>query len=31
LREFAKTENRNVSPKSQGFFEKLKRHFGNHS
>jgi molecular chaperone DnaJ len=31
LREFAKTENRTVSPKSQGFFEKLKRHFGNHS
>ncbi|HSV99146.1 MAG TPA: molecular chaperone DnaJ [Sedimentisphaerales bacterium] len=30
LREFAKTENRNVSPKSQGFFERLKRHFGNH-
>jgi molecular chaperone DnaJ len=30
LREFAQTENRNVSPKSQGFFEKLKRHFGNH-
>jgi molecular chaperone DnaJ len=31
LREFAKTENRTVSPKSQGFFERLKRHFGNHS
>jgi len=31
LREFAKTENRNVSPKSTSFFEKLKRHFGNHS
>jgi len=30
LREFAKTENIDVSPKSQGFFEKLKRHFGNH-
>jgi molecular chaperone DnaJ len=31
LREFAATENKHVSPKSQGFFEKLKRHFGNHS
>ena len=31
LREFAQTENKRVSPKSQGFFEKLKRHFGNHS
>ena len=30
LREFAPTENKRVSPKSQGFFEKLKRHFGNH-
>ncbi len=30
LREFAQTENIDVSPKSQGFFEKLKRHFGNH-
>lgn len=30
LREFAQTENINVSPKAQGFFEKLKRHFGNH-
>jgi molecular chaperone DnaJ len=29
LREFAKTEDRQVSPKSQSFFEKLKRHFGN--
>jgi molecular chaperone DnaJ len=29
LREFAETENRNVSPKSSSFFEKLKRHFGN--
>ncbi|MCU0916289.1 MAG: molecular chaperone DnaJ [Planctomycetes bacterium] len=28
LREFAQTENRNVSPKSQNFFERLKRHFG---
>jgi len=31
LREFAKTENKDVSPKSTSFFEKLKRHFGNHS
>ncbi len=31
LRQFAAMENKNVSPKSQGFFEKLKRHFGNHS
>jgi molecular chaperone DnaJ len=31
LREFAATENKNVSPKSQKFFEKLKRHFGSHS
>ena len=30
LREFAETENANVSPKAQGFFEKLKQHFGNH-
>jgi molecular chaperone DnaJ len=30
LREFAKTENKHVSPKSVGFFEKLKQHFGNH-
>jgi len=30
LREFAKTENKHVSPKSASFFEKLKRHFGNH-
>lgn len=29
LTEFAKTENKNVSPKSAGFFEKLKQHFGN--
>ena len=28
LRQFAAMENKNVSPKSQGFFEKLKRHFG---
>ena len=31
LREFAQTENKNVSPRSQNFFERLKRHFGNHS
>jgi len=31
LREFAKTENKRVSPKSVGFFETLKKHFGNHS
>jgi molecular chaperone DnaJ len=31
LRQFAATENTHVSPKSQSFFEKLKRHFGNHS
>lgn len=31
LREFAQTENKNVSPKSQSFFERLKRHLGNHS
>jgi molecular chaperone DnaJ len=30
LREFAEVENINVSPKAQGFFDKLKRHFGNH-
>lgn len=30
LREFAKTENKRVSPKSKNFFEKLKKHFGNH-
>jgi molecular chaperone DnaJ len=29
LREFAKTENKVVSPKSKSFFEKLKKHFGN--
>jgi molecular chaperone DnaJ len=29
LREFAKTENKHVSPKSTSFFEKLKQHFGN--
>jgi molecular chaperone DnaJ len=29
LREFAKTENKRVSPKSQSFFEKLKKHIGN--
>jgi len=28
LREFAKTENKSVSPKSQGFFEKLKKNLG---
>ncbi|MBM4027153.1 MAG: molecular chaperone DnaJ [Planctomycetes bacterium] len=28
LREFARTENRNVSPKSSSFFERLKRHLG---
>jgi molecular chaperone DnaJ len=31
LREFAQTENKHVSPKSQNFFERLKRHFGDHS
>jgi len=31
LREFAQTENKHVSPKSHGFFERLKRHFGNPS
>ena len=30
LREFATTENKRVSPKSQSFFEKLKKQFGNH-
>ncbi|MFH1717102.1 MAG: molecular chaperone DnaJ [Planctomycetota bacterium] len=30
LREFAKTESKRVSPKSAGFFEKLKQPFGNH-
>jgi len=29
LREFAKTENASVSPHSAGFFEKLKKYFGN--
>jgi len=29
LREFAKTENKSVSPKAIGFLERLKRHFGN--
>jgi molecular chaperone DnaJ len=29
LREFAKTENKMVYPKSKGFFEKLKNYFGN--
>jgi molecular chaperone DnaJ len=29
LSEFAKTENKAVSPKSKTFFEKLKKHFGN--
>jgi molecular chaperone DnaJ len=29
LREFAKTENKTVSPQSKGFFEKLKQYFGN--
>jgi molecular chaperone DnaJ len=28
LREFAQTENKNVSPRSKNFFERLKRHFG---
>ena len=28
LRKFAETENKSVSPKSTGFFEKLKNHFG---
>jgi len=29
LREFAKTENKSVSPESVSFFEKLKKYFGN--
>jgi molecular chaperone DnaJ len=29
LREFAKTENKSVFPKTKSFFEKLKRNFGN--
>jgi len=29
LSEFAKTENKTVSPKSKNFFEKLKKYFGN--
>lgn len=29
IREFAKTENKKVSPKSKNFFEKLKKYFGN--
>jgi len=29
LREFAKTENKRVSPKAHGFVEKLKKYFGN--
>jgi len=29
LREFAKTENKTVSPRSKNFFEKLKKYFGN--
>lgn len=29
LREFAKTEDKTVSPKAAGFFERLKKHFGN--
>ena len=28
LREFAKTENKNVFPKATGFVEKLKKYFG---
>ncbi len=31
LREFAKTEDKSVYPQSRGFFEKLKRYFGNNS
>jgi molecular chaperone DnaJ len=31
LREFAKTENKTVSPKSVSFFEKLKKKFGNNA
>ncbi len=30
LREFAKSENKSVSPQSKRFFEKLKKHLGNH-
>ena len=30
LREYARTESINVSPKTQSFFERLKRHLGNH-
>jgi len=30
LREFAKSENKSVSPQSKRFFEKLKKQFGNH-
>jgi len=29
LREFAKTENKGVSPRSKNFFERLKKYFGN--
>ncbi|MHC4195333.1 MAG: DnaJ C-terminal domain-containing protein, partial [Planctomycetota bacterium] len=29
LMEFAKTENKSVSPKSRSFFEKLRQYFGN--
>jgi molecular chaperone DnaJ len=29
LREFAKTEDKNISPQAKGFFEKLKKYFGN--
>jgi len=29
LREFAKSENKSVSPQSKRFFEKLKKHLGN--
>jgi molecular chaperone DnaJ len=29
LREFAKTEDKSVYPQSRGFFEKLKKYFGN--
>jgi len=29
LEEFAKTENKAVFPKSKGFFEKMKKYFGN--
>ncbi len=30
LRQFAKKENKRVSPKSKSFFEKLKKHFADH-